>query len=307
MSPEQASGRRGAVTTSSDIYSLGAVLYELLTGRPPFRADSLMETLHEVIEREPVRPRSANPGIPAPLEAICLKCLSKDPRDRYATAGALADDLEAFDRGDPVIAQLGSTNRLLRLLLRETRHAEVMVLWGRVWTWHAAEVLALFWARGGLLWAGVRSPWAVIAVWSVGLISIAAVIWHFRFRNGPRLTPLEWQIGQVWSMFGAGFVLTGIVNHLMGRSILQVLPFVLLEAGLGFGCMAAILGGSFYLTGLICVAMSLILAAFDQSTALSLAFGVLFAIGLIVPAWTYSRGEPAPAPLTEEDRGMARR
>jgi hypothetical protein len=265
-----------------------------------------METLLEVMEREPVRPQATNPRVPAALEAICLKCLSKDPRDRYDTAGALADDLEAFERVDPVLAQVGSTNKLLRLLLRETRHAEVMGLWGTVWTWHAAIILALFGARSGLLWAGVRSPRAFIALWSVGLVSIVAVIWHFRFRNGPRLTPVEWQLGQVWTMFGAGFVLTGVVNHLIGRSILQVLPFVVLECGLGFGCMAAILGGSFYLTGLTCVAMALILAAFEASSAVSLLFGFLFAIGLIVPAWTYSRGEAASAPRTEEDRDMAR-
>ena len=100
MAPEQAAGRNDQVGPACDIYSLGTLLYELLTGRPPFREESPFDTLVQILQREPVLPRRLNPGIPRPLELICLKCLEKSPADRYPTAAALADDLEHFSKGE---------------------------------------------------------------------------------------------------------------------------------------------------------------------------------------------------------------
>jgi len=105
MSPEQARGNAKAVGPACDIYALGGILYECLTGRPPFRADSYELTIVQVLTEDPVRPSDLVFGLPIDLEAICLKCLEKDPAQRYSTAGELADDLDRFRDGQPVYAR----------------------------------------------------------------------------------------------------------------------------------------------------------------------------------------------------------
>jgi serine/threonine protein kinase len=96
MAPEQAQGKTKDIGPAADIYALGAILYDLLTGRPPFQGASIWETIAQVVSAEPTRPSRLQPQVPAGLEAICLKCLCKDPQKRYATAEALADDLRHF-------------------------------------------------------------------------------------------------------------------------------------------------------------------------------------------------------------------
>jgi eukaryotic-like serine/threonine-protein kinase len=123
MPPEQALGRSAEVTERSDVYSLGAILYELLTGRPPFQGTNLAAVIAQVKDVDPVAPRRLNAGIPADLETICLKCLEKQPARRYDSAGELAADLQRFLRGEPV-------------------HARPISAVGRGWRWAQRRPLA---------------------------------------------------------------------------------------------------------------------------------------------------------------------
>ena len=124
MPPEQARGDSAAISHRSDIYSLGAVLYQLITGRAPFVSDSMMDTLVQVIHRDPVQPRELQPGVPIDLETICCKALQKEPANRYQSCKELADDLRRYVRGEPILARpISRGERLTRWCRRNPKIA----------------------------------------------------------------------------------------------------------------------------------------------------------------------------------------
>jgi serine/threonine protein kinase len=127
MPPEQATGKK-EVTTLADVYSLGAVLYELLTGRPPFQAATPLDTILQLMDRDPEPPRKRNPQVDRDLEAVCLRCLEKSPEKRYASAAELADDLECWLRGEPTRARPPAVWQSIRYWLRKNLRAALWVL-----------------------------------------------------------------------------------------------------------------------------------------------------------------------------------
>jgi WD40 repeat protein/serine/threonine protein kinase/tetratricopeptide (TPR) repeat protein len=128
MAPEQAAGKGQPIGPGVDVYALGSILYELLTGRPPFKAETALETVLQVLHEEPVPPGRLRPKLPRDLQTICLKCLAKEPRKRYASAEALADDLRRFMNGEPIQARpVSEVERLWRWGRRNPATASLLV------------------------------------------------------------------------------------------------------------------------------------------------------------------------------------
>jgi eukaryotic-like serine/threonine-protein kinase len=146
MAPEQATGHSRQVGRQADVYALGVILYELLTGRPPFQSDSMLETLEQVRTHEPVPPRRLRPRLPRDLETVCLKCLQKEPRERYQSTAELGEELRRFLRGEPIRARpVSALNRAVRWCRRNPALA-------------AASSMA---AMGVLAALGLSIGWAV--------------------------------------------------------------------------------------------------------------------------------------------------
>jgi len=295
MAPEQAAGGWGEVGPACDVFSLGAVLYALLTGKPPFQGTSPVDTVLMVLEQDPLPPRLLNRQLNRELEMIVLRCLQKPVDLRYASAEALADDLQAFLEGEPVSARSGHLTQVIRRVFRETHHASVLENWGLLWMWHAALLLMLCLVTNWLhlkrdAWPAMNTVWPYLALWGGGLAVWAPIFWALRRRAGP-VTAVERQIAHAWGGSIVAVVLLFVLEWVLGLPVLTLSPVLGLIAGIVFVVKAGILSGSFYIHASALFAVAVVMAVMQrQGWPYSISiYGLVAAATFFLPGWKYFR------------------
>lgn len=274
IAPEQAAGVRGEVNQASDVYSLGAILYHMLTGRPPFLGATPMDTVLMVLEQDPMNPSVLNRRVDRSLEMIAMRCLQKPQDLRYASAGDLANDLSAYLRNESISAREGRFGQVIGNLFRETHHAAVLENWGLLWMWHSLVLLVACIATNIMFLMEVQSPYYYWLMWVAGFGTWAAVFWRIRRRMGP-VTFVERQIAHVW---GASMICVALLFPLemkLGLPVLSLAPILSVVAGMTFVIKAGILSGSFYIQAVALFATAVLMAVFPKY-ALTM-FGVVSA------------------------------
>ncbi len=291
MSPEQAAGQTDSIDIATDIYSLGAVLFAMLTGRPPFQAASPLDTVLMVLEQDPPNIRILNRAVDSDLEMVVMKCLQKPQDLRYSSTGALASDLRAWLNNEPVSARSSTVAQIMTRLFRESHHAAILQNWGLLWMWHSLVVLLLCLITNFMQFQGVMERWPFVSLWVIGLGLWAAIFWNLRHRSGP-ITAVERQIAHVWggSMIASSMLFA--VESIMDRPVLEFSPVLGAIAGMVFLVKAGILSGSFYVQSAMMFATSLVMAAIESSDlpdfSVSL-FGIMSALTFFMPGLKYYR------------------
>jgi serine/threonine-protein kinase len=299
MAPEQAAGGRGGIGPATDVYSLGTILYQMLTGRPPFQAASPVDTVLLLLEQDPLPPRLLNPRAERDLEMIALRCLQKLPSLRYATAGELADDLEAHLNGEPISARSGRFTQVVARWFRETHHATVLENWGLLWMLHSAALLVLCLLTNAMYlarfrWPTLTSVWPYLALWTLGLGTWAAVFWTLRRRAGP-VTFVERQIAHLWGGSMIAIAILFWVERLLRLDVLTLSPVLALINGSVFLAKAGILSGRFYFQAML-LFFTAPLMAIVPDYGISI-FGLVSAACFFFPGLKYFRVRAQATPV----------
>ena len=250
MAPEQAAGRRGEVSSISDVYSLGAILYHMLTGRPPFQAASAVDTLLLVLEQDPVSPRVLNRRVNRDLEMITMKCLQKPQDLRYESAKSMASDFTAMLNNRAVSAREGRFGKIIVNVFRETHHASILENWGLLWIWHSLVLLVACIGTNVMYLMGVETRWLYTLTWSVGFGAWGAVFWFVRRRMGP-VTFIERQVAHVWAASLVCVFLLFPFEGFLGLPLLRLAPVMCMVAAMTFLIKASSLSGVFYIQAAI--------------------------------------------------------
>jgi serine/threonine-protein kinase len=290
MPPEQASANRGAVGPLSDVYSLGAILYTILTGRPPFQAATRLETVFLVLQEDPVPPRLLNPRIDRDLEVICLKCLEKDPARRYVSAAALADDLDAFLSGESLSIRPSEFRDFFGWLFRPTHHVAILEKWGLLWIAHSAFTLLLCTLTYLLVRNEVSDRLPYLSLWGAGVMVWSAIFWRLRRRGGP-VTFVERQIAHMWAAGVLGSFGVLLVEMMLDRPVLEFAPILAVIGAMVFLAKAGTLSGLFYLAVAAQFVTGFCMTRYPQSGMLL--YGITLSASYFVPGIIFYRRKRA--------------
>jgi eukaryotic-like serine/threonine-protein kinase len=292
MSPEQAAGSRGVLGVSADVYSLGAILYAMLTGRAPFQAASPLDTVMMVLEQDPISPQLLNPRVDRDLEMIALKCLQKPTELRYAAAEQLAADLDAYLANEPISARSSQFRQIVTRAFRETHHAQVLENWGLLWILHAVVLLILCLVTNAFQLSGVTSRWPYFGLWTVGLSGWAAIFWTLRRRSGP-ITFIERQIAHVWAGSMMVDTMMYAIEYQLELPVLTLSPMLGPVSAAVFLIKAAMLSGVFYIYAVALCLTGLVMAWMQHQSAMPnlglTVFGVVSFQCFFLPGWKYYR------------------
>ncbi|MFO0881167.1 MAG: serine/threonine-protein kinase [Gemmataceae bacterium] len=289
MAPEQASASR-ELTPATDVYGLGALLYELLTARPPFRGETAYETLLQVINNEPAPPRLLNARIDRDLETICLKCLQKNPRDRYGSAAEMARDLERYLSGESIQARSLNVLEQIGRSLERSHFDTEFGRYAHVIFWFAGIVGLMHLVEFGMLLQ--RFPVTTVRSIKIVQFGLMALVVYRYHPHG--LMPASQAERLLWSVWGGYVAACSMIGHLLysqfGEMVLYegvIYPVFCVITGMAFLIIGSSYWGMCNIIALAFLGMALVLPAIPGWGCL--VFGAMWTLALLAIAFRLRR------------------